>query len=156
MVKCKGKLRICLIASAGGHLTQLLKLANSWQKYETVYISTVDAVKKTLQDYGRTYIIGECNREHPFKVVSVLMRGVKVVLRERPDVVISTGAAAGCMICSLGKIIGAKVIWIDSITNVERISLSGRMVRYISDIFLVQWPDLARKYKNVKYIGAVI
>ena len=60
------------------------------------------------------------------------------------------------MVCFLGKLLGAKVIWIDSITNVERISLSGRMVRYISDLFLVQWPELAEQYENVEYVGEVI
>jgi UDP-N-acetylglucosamine:LPS N-acetylglucosamine transferase len=81
---------------------------------------------------------------------------LKVVLRERPDVVISTGAAVGCIVCFLGKLLGAKVVWIDSITNVERISLSGRMVRYIADLFLVQWPELAKRYDNVEYVGVVI
>jgi UDP-N-acetylglucosamine:LPS N-acetylglucosamine transferase len=79
-----------------------------------------------------------------------------VIFKERPDVVISTGAAAGCLVCFLSKLFGAKVVWVDSITNVERISLSGRMVRYISDLFLVQWPELARQYSNVEYVGAVI
>jgi len=71
-------------------------------------------------------------------------------------VVISTGAAAGCMTCFLSKLIGAKVVWIDSITNVKRISLSGRMVRYIADIFLTQWPEIAEQYSNVEYVGTVI
>jgi hypothetical protein len=51
---------------------------------------------------------------------------------------------------------GAKVVWIDSVTNVERISLSGRMVRHIADLFLVQWPELASRYKRVEYVGAII
>ena len=69
--------------------------------------------------------------------VKVLLRCIGIVFKERPDVVISTGAAAGCILCLLGKMRGAKVIWIDSITNVERISLSGRMVRHVADLFLV-------------------
>jgi len=85
-----------------------------------------------------------------------MIRCINVILRERPDVVISTGAAAGCIVCFLGKLLGARVVWIDSITNVERISLSGRMVRYIANLFLVQWPKLAEQYNNVEYVGAVI
>jgi UDP-N-acetylglucosamine:LPS N-acetylglucosamine transferase len=89
---------------------------------------------------------------------------MKVILCEKPDVVVSTGAAVGCITCFLSKLLGAKVIWIDSITNVERISLSGRMVRQIADLFLVQWSELAEKYSNrfpqggvpVEYVGAVI
>jgi hypothetical protein len=60
------------------------------------------------------------------------------------------------MVCFLGKLIGAKVIWLDSITNVNKLSLSGRMVRHIADLFLVQWPGLVEKYSNVEYAGAVI
>jgi UDP-N-acetylglucosamine:LPS N-acetylglucosamine transferase len=77
-------------------------------------------------------------------------------LREKPNVVISTGASAGCIMCFFGKLLGAKVIWMDSITNVDRISLSGRIVRHIADLFLVQWPELTAKYKNIEYLGAVL
>jgi hypothetical protein len=52
--------------------------------------------------------------------------------------------------------LGAKVIWLDSITNVRDLSMSGRMVRRIADLFLVQWPELAARYKNAEYIGTVI
>jgi UDP-N-acetylglucosamine:LPS N-acetylglucosamine transferase len=77
-------------------------------------------------------------------------------LRERPGVVISTGAAVGCIVCFLAKTTGAEIVWIDSITNIERLSLSGRMVRYIASLFLVQWPELAAQYRNVEYVGEVI
>lgn len=152
----KSKLRICLIASAGGHLNQLLKLQNSWNGYDVFCITTSDTVWEKLQVYRKVYIVGESNRQHPIRVVSVLLRCIKAVFKERPDVLISTGASVGCIACFLGKLYGARVVWIDSITNVERISLSGRMVRYIADLFLVQWTELAEKYKNVEYLGAVI
>ena len=150
------KMKICLTASAGGHLTQLLKLTDSWQQHDAFCVTTSDIVRETLQKYGKVYIVGECNREHPFRVISVFIRCINVTLRERPNVVISTGAAAGCIVCFLSKLLGAKVIWLDSITNVERISLSGRIVRYIADLFLVQWPDLSKQYSKVEYVGAVI
>jgi hypothetical protein len=71
-------------------------------------------------------------------------------------VVISTGAAPGCLVALLGHLAGARVIWLDSITNVHRLSLSGRLVRPFADLFLVQWPALARKYRGVEYVGAVV
>jgi UDP-N-acetylglucosamine:LPS N-acetylglucosamine transferase len=149
-------LRICLAASAGGHISQLLKLSASWNGYETFCVTTTEVVRDKLSQSGEVYIVGECNRQHPLKVVSVFLRCIRIIFKERPDVVISTGAAAGCMLCFLGKIIGAKVVWIDSITNVERISLSGRMVRYIADLFLVQWPELADRYEKVEFVGTVV
>ena len=150
------QLRICLAASAGGHISQLLKLAESWNGYETFCVTTTEVVRNKLSKLGEVYVVGECNRQHPIRVVTVLLRCLRIVFRERPDVVISTGAAAGCMLCFLGKMFGAKVVWIDSITNVERISLSGRMVRYVADLFLVQWPELTGRYKRVEFIGTVV
>jgi UDP-N-acetylglucosamine:LPS N-acetylglucosamine transferase len=149
-------LKICLAASAGGHIGQLLKLSESCNGYDTFYVTTTKVMREKLQQNGRVYVVGECNRQHLIRVVKVLMRCIRILLRERPNVVISTGAAVGCIACFLGKLLSAKVIWIDSITNVEQISLSGRMVKYISDLFLVQWPELANRYRNVKYVGAVL
>ena len=150
------KLKICLVASAGGHLSQLLAVADSWKGHDTFCVATSEVVRGRLQKQGKTYIVGECNRQHPLQVLRVLSRCIVIALRERPQVVISTGAAAGCMQCFLCKLLGAKIVWIDSITNVDRLSLSGRMVRRIADLFLVQWPQLAQKYNNVQFAGTVI
>ncbi len=156
MVKRREKLRICLVASAGGRLTELLKLADSWQQHEAIYISTAQAIANKLRQRGKTYVVGECNRQYPLRVIKTLCQCTKIIVREHPDVVISTGAAPGVLMCLLRKLLAAKVVWIDSITNVKWVSLSGRMVRYITDLFLVQWPDLVEQYKNVEYVGAVI
>jgi len=156
MVGPANKLRVCLAASSGGHLTELLTLSDCWKQHEVVYITTVPATQHELRQSGAVYVVGECNRQHPIRVLRVFLRCLKAVLKERPDVVISTGAAAGCMVCFLARALGAKIIWLDSITNVERISLSGRMVRHIAGLFLVQWPELAAKYRHVEYVGTVI
>ena len=137
-------------------MSQLLKLASCWEGYEVFSVTTTEVVRDKLRKFGGVYVVGECNRQHPVRVIKVLLQCIRIVFRERPDVVISTGAAAGCMLCLLGKMLGVKIIWIDSITNVERISLSGRMVRYVADLFLVQWPELAQKRQNVEYIGEVV
>lgn len=156
MVKGEKKYRLCLTASAGGHTSQLLKLSESWRGHDTFWITTTDVLKQKLQQYGEVRVVGECNREHPLRVIRVLIRCINIILRERPNVVISTGAAAGCITCFISKLLGARIVWVDSITNVERVSLSGRMVRHIADLFLVQWPELSEQYSNVEYVGAII
>ena len=137
-------------------MTELLRLSDSWQNYDTFYVTTVPVVEDDLKATGNVYVVGECNRQHILRVIQVLLRCIKIIMKERPGIVISTGAAAGCMICFLAKLMGARIIWIDSITNVEKISLSGRMVRYIADLFLVQWPELKKKYHNVEFAGTLI
>jgi len=150
------RMKVCLAASGGGHLSQMLKLIDSWQGYETFYITTAEIVKEQLQKLGKVYVVGECNRCSLLRTVKVLLCCMKIIFMERPDVVISTGAAAGCISCFLGKLTGAKVIWVDSITNIERLSVSGRMVRFIADLFFVQWPELTAKYRGVQFAGTVI
>lgn len=156
MVKNKRKLRICLAASAGGHISQLLKLSQCWADHNTFCVTTTRVVEEQVRKYGNVYVVGECNHQHPLLVLATLMRCLKVIAGEKPDVVISTGAAAGCIMCFIGKLLGAKVVWIDSITNVHRISLSGRLVRPIADLFLVQWPHLTQQYKKVEFAGTLI
>lgn len=151
-----GNLKICLAASAGGHLNQLLKMSQSWNGHKTFCVTTTKVVEEYLQKYGNVYVVGECNCQHPLQVIATLIRCLKTVIHEKPDVVLSTGAAAGCITSFLGKLFGAKIVWIDSITNVERISLSGRLIRPIADLFLVQWPDLARIGKKIEYVGVVV
>lgn len=155
-MKSQKSIIVCLAASSGGHLSQLLKLSEGWKGYATFCITTSDIVGKKLQKFGQTYAVGECNREHPFRVIRTFVRCIRVIFRKRPDVVISTGAAVGCIVCFLGRLSGAKIVWMDSITNVEKMSLSGRMVRRISHLCLVQWPELVEKYKGVEYAGSVI
>lgn len=156
MIDDAKKLRVCLVSSAGGHTSQLLELSESWKGSRSCWITTVDVVKEKLAKYGKVYVVGECNRQQPWRVFLVLLRCIHIVLRERPDIVISTGAAAGCIVCFLSKLLGAKIVWIDSITNVYRLSLSGRLVRRIADLFLVQWPELTEKHPGVEYAGAVV
>lgn len=149
-------LRIALVASSGGHLSQLLKLSDAWRGRDAFYVVTTDVVKKKLGEDKRVYVAGECNREHPLRVLRSLWRCFQAIHRERPAVVLSTGAAIGCLCCFIGRLFGAKVIWVDSITNVEHMSLSGRMVRHIANLCIVQWPELMQTYPGVEYVGNII
>ena len=152
----KERMKILLVASAGGHLSQLLKVSGVWSGHQICWITTTEVVRASLGDDGNVHVVGECNRQHPLRVLGIFLRCLRILRAERPHVVVSTGAAPGCMAALIGHLMGAKVIWLDSITNVHHLSLSGRLVRPFADLFLVQWPALARKYRGVEYVGAVI
>ena len=155
----KTRLKICVGASAGGHMNQLLKLldaSGNWPQRPSFYVTTLPQLAEKLEKYGATYVIGECNRLHPLMTVLVFLKAFKIVFTERPDVVITTGSLPLAMICLSAKLLGAKIIWIDSIANVEKFSMSGSMVRRFADLFLTQWPELAKKYKNAEYAGTLL
>ncbi len=148
--------KVALVASAGGHLSQLRRVAKAWSGLPTFWVTSGRMVSGSLGENAKVYAVGECNRQHPMRVIGVLARCIVIALKERPDIVISTGAAPGCLMILLGKLLGAKAVWLDSVTNVERPSLSGRLVRPFADLFLVQWPELVEKYPKAEYVGAVI
>ena len=150
------KLRICVGASAGGHLTQLLRLSCSWEQHSVFCVTTLPIVAERLQAIGPVYVVGECNRHHPIRALNILAKAFKIVWKERPDVVLTTGSMPLALLCLAAKLFGARIIWIDSITNVSRLSVSGRLVRPFANLCLTQWPNVVQRYKNVEYVGAII
>jgi hypothetical protein len=78
-----------------------------------------------------------------------------VMLRVRPDAVITTGAAPGYFAIRLGRLFGARTVWIDSIANAEEMSLSGQKVRHHADLWLTQWEHLATP-DGPQYLGSVL
>jgi len=147
---------VCLVASAGGHLNQLLSVSEIWKDREYFFVTSLEVSAQNLKKQAKTYIVGECNREHPIQTLGVLFRCLAIIIKERPRVVLSTGAAPGFLMCFWGKLFGAKVIWLDSIANTRKLSMSGRMIRPFADLILSQWPEVAAKYPNVEYVGEVI
>ena len=152
-------MKVALVASAGGHLSELLEIERAWRGHEVFFVTTGRMVAGELEKrFGApVHVVVEANRTHPLRMVRMLAQCVRIVLRERPDVVVSSGAAPGCLMCAAAKLLRrAKVVWLDSIANVARPSLSGRIVRAFADLFLVQWPHLARTGRRGEYCGEVV
>jgi UDP-N-acetylglucosamine:LPS N-acetylglucosamine transferase len=104
---------------------------------------------------SRFYKITDATRWSRWDLLRMIVEIVWIVLRERPDVVVSTGAAPGVVALRLGKWLGARTIWVDSIANVEQMSLSGKRVRGFTDLWLSQWPDVAAA-EGASFKGAVL
>jgi UDP-N-acetylglucosamine:LPS N-acetylglucosamine transferase len=149
-------MRVCLAASAGGHASELMRLQHCWTGMDCFAVVTSAVVQRQWARFGRVYVVEESNREHPLMVLRTLVSCMRITLRERPDVILTTGAAVGCLLALLGKLIGARVAWIDSIANTERLSLSGRLVRPFADLVLTQWPEVAKRYSSVECVGHIL
>lgn len=137
-------------------LEALLGYKSGWSLQPSVFVATLGISVSALPAGARHYLIGECDRNHLWQAAKTLVRCFKVVWRERPDVVLSTGSMPLALFCLVAKLFGAKIIWIDSISQIERISMSGRLVRPIADLFLVQWPELEELCPGVRYVGELL
>jgi hypothetical protein len=93
---------------------------------------------------SRFFVINDATRWDKGGLVRMALRLFFIILRVRPQVVVSTGAACGYFGLRFAKLIGARTIWLDSIANVEELSMAGQLVRPYADLWLTQWPELAQ------------
>lgn len=137
-------------------LNALLAFQSSWSVQPSVFVATLGISVSALPPGARHYLIGECDRNHLWQAVKTLVCCCKVVWRERPDVVLTTGSMPLALFCLVAKLFGAKIVWIDSVSQIDRISMSGRLVRPFADLFLVQWPELEKRFRGVRYVGELV
>lgn len=155
--------RVMAVASAGGHWVQLMRLRPAWRGLEVTYVTTDPGLEQTLRasaaEHGDTVAqficVQEANRWHKMRLIRQLLQLAWAVLRTRPNVVVTTGAAPGYFAIRLANLIGARTIWIDSVANAEELSLSGRQVMRHADHCLTQWEHLAQP-DGPSYIGSSI
>lgn len=146
--------RILVIASGGGHWVQLLRLRPAFDGFDVVYVSR-DPSSKADVPGARFLTIGEASRSQKLAFFRVALQALWILIRVRPSVIITTGAAPGLVTLALGKsLFRAKTVWIDSIANVEKLSGSGVLAARFADVRLTQWPDLA--VDGVEHWGAVL
>jgi UDP-N-acetylglucosamine:LPS N-acetylglucosamine transferase len=145
--------RVLAVASSGGHWIQLRRIVPAFAGRDVAYLTTDPGHRGEVAP-ARFYTVRDANRWNKLALLRSALRVLWVVLRERPSVIVSTGAAPGYLAIRFGNLLGARTVWIDSIANVEELSLSGRLASRAADICLTQWPHLAGG--SVHYRGAVL
>jgi UDP-N-acetylglucosamine:LPS N-acetylglucosamine transferase len=136
------KTKILAVASGGGHWVQLLRLRPAFAGEHVTYV-TVGKVYRADIGTAPLYVVNDATRWSKWGLLILAVRMFRIILRERPDVVITTGAAPGYFAVMIGKLFGARTAWLDSMANVEQFSLAGRKARRWTDLWLTQWPALA-------------
>ena len=134
--------KILAVASGGGHWVQLRRLVPAFSGHEVVYV-TIHDVYKTDVPGEKIYIVNDATRWDRIGSLKLALRILWIVLRERPHAVVSTGAAPGCYAIIFASFLGAKTVWLDSVANIEQMSMSGMMVRRYSGLWLTQWEHLS-------------
>jgi len=141
--KANRRNKVLAVASSGGHWTQLLRIVPALTSFEIVFVTVLQSCRSQVPE-NRFYLVNDANRWNKLRLITLAVRGAWIIGKERPDVVVSTGAAPGYFALLFGRLFGARTIWIDSITNLERMSMSGSLVGRHADLWLTQWPHLAR------------
>lgn len=150
-----GGSKILAVASGGGHWTQLLRLRPAFEGCEVVYVSTISGHAAQVEG-SRFFTVPHASRWERRRALVCALRLTWLVLRVRPNVIVSTGALPGFFAVAAGKtLLRRRTIWVDSIANADELSLSGRLAGRFSDVWLTQWEHLATE-DGPTFAGSVI
>lgn len=147
-------MKILAVSSIGGHWIQLLRLMPAFEGAEVEFMTTKQNFS-TMVEGKKFYTISDGSRWNKYGLVKSFFSIVSIVRSSKPDVIITTGAAPGLMAIFVGRLFGVKTIWVDSIANCEKISMSGKIATKMADIVYTQWQHLEEENK-VKYRGNVL
>jgi UDP-N-acetylglucosamine:LPS N-acetylglucosamine transferase len=151
------KKKILFAASSGGHLEQILCLRELSQYYNSILVTEKTSYgMKTWQD--KVYTIPQINRREflvLFKLLTISIMTVYILIKEKPEVVITTGALSVVPLCLLTRLFRKKLIYIESFAKVESLTLSGSLAYRFANLFIVQWDELKKLYPNTIYGGSI-
>jgi UDP-N-acetylglucosamine:LPS N-acetylglucosamine transferase len=143
-----------LVCTSGGHLLQLLSLHDAWDGYGRLWVTerTSDA-ESLLAREPVVFAQGFADRNLPALARNLVLAS-RLIRRHRPKVILSTGAALSVPFAWIGRLRGVRVVHVESVTRIDSLSLSGRMIKPVAHRFYVQWPELTR-VPGARFAGAV-
>jgi len=147
------KANILAIASIGGHWIELLRFMPLFAENNVTFISNKSNLKDTVKGH-KFHIVSDANKDEKLNLIKCTASVFWYVIVLRPQVIITTGAAPGLLGILMGRIFGAKTIWVDSIANAEKLSLSGCMALKIADRVYTQWEHLSTPH--IMFSGNVL
>ncbi|MEZ5988073.1 MAG: hypothetical protein R3F30_02900 [Planctomycetota bacterium] len=136
-------MKVLLVAQQGGHFQQLLRLRAAWEGMDVAWALTVAEVEPPAGLEGPRYFLASSDRRTPWKILANFPRAWRVLRRERPDVILSTGAAIAIPFALLGRLHGVPFVWVDSQANNRKLSGTGGFLARCAARAYTQWPALA-------------
>lgn len=149
-------MRICLVGSSGGHLTHLYLLMEWWEKYERFWVTfDKEDARSLLKDEKVFWCYYPTNRNIKNLIRNTFL-AVRILSKERPDIIISSGAAPAIPFFYIGKLFGSKLIYIEVYDRIGTPTVTGRVVYPITDRFIIQWKEQADFYPKGINLGGII
>lgn len=148
-------MKICLVGSSGGHLTHLYMLKRFWQDKDRFWVTFNKEDAKSLLKGEKMYpCYYPTNRSIKGLIINTRLAW-NILKKEKPDLIISSGAAVAVPFFYLGKLFGAKCIYIEVFDRIDHSTLSGRMIYPIADKFIVQWGEMKKIYPKAINLGSI-
>lgn len=153
----KNMVKLCFISSSGGHFEQLMMLKPLMGKYSSIIV-TEKTKYKSIDVLNKVYYLRQVNRKEKNFIINLVWNSVysmKVFLKEKPDIIITTGALSVIPFVLISKLFGKKLIFIESFAKIDSPTLTGRLLYRFADEFYVQWESMLKFYPNALYLGSI-
>ena len=147
--------RVLLVCSSGGHLAQLMRLRPWWERHDRAWACFPLADARSLLEGERVDWVHHPTTRNIPNLLKNLVLALRVLRRERPAVIVSTGAGAAVPFFWIGRLLGCRTVYLEVYDRVDSPTLTGRLCAPVTDLFLVQWPEQQRLYRRAVVAGTV-
>ncbi len=148
-------MKICLVGSSGGHLTHLYMLKPYWQEQERFWVTFPKDDAKSLLEGEKMYPCHFPTNRNLKNLIRNTFVAWKVLRKEKPDLIISTGAAVAVPFFYLGKLMGKKTAYVEVFDRIDKPTLTGKLVYPVTDLFVVQWEEMKQVYPKAVNLGSI-
>lgn len=148
-------MKVCLVGSSGGHLSHLYLLKQFWEKEDRFWVTFDKDDAKSLLEKERFYPCYYPTNRNIINLIKNTKLAFKILREEKPDIIISSGAAVAVPFFYIGKFFGTKTVYIEVFDRVDSPTLTGKLVYPITDLFIVQWEEMKKIYPKAINLGGI-
>lgn len=153
--KCEKRLKVCLVGSSGGHLTHLYMLKPFWSEHDRFWVTFDKEDARSILKGEKIYSCYFPTNRNLKNLIKNTFLAFKVLRKENPDILISSGAAVAVPFFYLAKLKGKKLIYIEVYDRIDKPTITGKMVYPIVDKFIVQWEEQKKVYPKAVNLGSI-
>ena len=153
--KKNNEIKVCLVGSSGGHLTHLQMLKPFWKDKNRFWVTFDKIDANSILKDERVYHCYFPTNRNIINLIRNTFLAINVLWKEKPDLIISSGAAVAVPFFYLGKLRGAKTIYIEVFDRIDKPTLTGKLVYPITDKFIVQWEEMKKVYPKSINLGSI-
>lgn len=148
-------MKICLVGSSGGHLAHLNMLKHFWSREDRFWVTfDKEDARSILKDEKMYPCYFPTNRNLKNLIKNTFL-AIRILRKERPDIIISSGAAVAVPFFYLGKLFGAKTVYIEVFDRIDKPTVTGKLVYPVTDKFIVQWEEMKKVYPKAINLGSI-
>ena len=168
------KIKTLVVLGSGGHTAEMLRLIKDFDfdRYGplTLVTAATDTTSRAKAErelprealatarwaaIPRAREVGQSFGSSVPSTLKALFACVHLIWTASPDLVLVNGPGTCVPVAVLARMMGARVIFVESWCRVESLSLTGRIMYWVAHRFVVHWPELARRYPRAEYLGRI-